>query len=851
MERAKSFFDDVKKEIECPVCQEQFGANKQPKILKCLHTFCKSCLEGWLRQHRTGALSCPTCRTVTECPNNDIDSLPSNLFYKQMVEIVEAYTGQEESSCCGNCDEQKSLRFYCSDCNCLLCEECARVHKKWKDFRGHQLKEIGQLQSSDLEDYFRRANVCKEHDDEFRFFCDACQICICRDCAILGHDCHKKISLEKGLKNKTTEIENKIREVQANGSHVRNKKESLEKGRIRVMNSFERATNSVRTVAEQWITFIRKHEADITGKLIKQKDAFEAEFLNQMSSLDGRVVEIESSLDFGAEILSRRNLPEILNVEEMLKNRLQELSVPFEPTLVFPEVVYSSNNFSCLKDGPGKLIRTVTEPMVSVAEGRGLNEAIQGEESTFTVITKDIKGQIVYSEIDQVNVEIISISTMGILTASVTDSKNGRYQIKYRSETADDFKISVTVRGEAIKDSPFRLQVKKRETQPFRQFHKYRFTSMKPGMKAESKKSKMTGGIAHLYLIDRTAQEAGAWCRDGTDEDDENFKSDDQLEHMLGSVELSVVKGDITDQNADMMVNAADCKLSHDAGVAGTIIDKGGFGIQKEFIEFFQIQKDRSLAASTTAPKPPSSKREKNKGKNETDDVNDPLISDSDSSSKSFCDAVTSNRREDALNGKGLRVGPSEDSASRGASKDDECVICWDAIENPEKLGCRHVFRTDSVETTLTYDNRSPLCKERQGVKGNQPDGKMHVNHSQQSLPGYHGCGTIIIVYSFPSGIQGREHPHPGETYSSTSRTAYLPDNREGKEVLALLRRAFDARLVFTVGGTSITSELRNQITWNGIHHKTNISGGPHEYGYPDSGYLRRVKRDLAAKGIR
>ena len=116
MVQAKSFFDDVKKEIECPVCQEQFGANKQPKLLKCLHTFCKSCLDGWLRQHRTGALSCPSCRTVTECPNNDIDSLPSNLFYKQTVEIVEAYTGQEEASCCGKCDEQKSLRFYCSNC---------------------------------------------------------------------------------------------------------------------------------------------------------------------------------------------------------------------------------------------------------------------------------------------------------------------------------------------------------------------------------------------------------------------------------------------------------------------------------------------------------------------------------------------------------------------------------------------------------------------------------------------------------------------------------------------------------------------------------------------------------------
>ena len=250
---------------------------------------------------------------------------------------------------------------------------------------------------------------------------------------------------------------------------MRNKKESLEKRRIKVMNSFERATNGVGMVAEQWITFIRKHQADKTETLMKQKDAFEAEFSNQMSSLDGRVVEIESSLNFGEVILSRRILPEILNIEEMLKNRLLELSVTFEPTLVFPEVVYSSNDFTCLKDGPGKLIRTVTEPTVSVAEGRGLNEAIEGEESTFTVITKDIKGQIVYSEIDQVNVEIISINTMRLLTASVTDSKNGRYQIKYRSETADDFKISVTVRGESINDSPFRLQVKKKETQTFHQ----------------------------------------------------------------------------------------------------------------------------------------------------------------------------------------------------------------------------------------------------------------------------------------------------------------------------------------------------------------------------------------------
>ena len=111
MAQSKSFFDDVKKELECPVCQEHFTQINEPKILKCLHTFCKTCLEAWVRQHREGQLSCPTCRQITECSNSDINSLPSNLFYKQMVEIVEAYSGrgEEDLTHCGSCDEKKAL----------------------------------------------------------------------------------------------------------------------------------------------------------------------------------------------------------------------------------------------------------------------------------------------------------------------------------------------------------------------------------------------------------------------------------------------------------------------------------------------------------------------------------------------------------------------------------------------------------------------------------------------------------------------------------------------------------------------------------------------------------------------
>ncbi len=93
-------------------------------------------------------------------------------------------------------------------------------------------------------------------------------------------------------------------------------------------------------------------------------------------------------------------------------------------------------------------------------------------------------------------------------------------------------------------------------------------------------------------------------------------------------------------------------------------------------------------------------------------------------------------------------------------------------------------------------------------------------------LPGYYDCGTIEINYYIPDGIQGQEHPNPGQRFTGTARIAYLPNNSEGREVLMLLQNAFDARLIFTVG-TSVTSGQDNTVTWNDIHHKTNTHGGP------------------------
>ncbi|XP_029795293.1 E3 ubiquitin-protein ligase DTX3L isoform X2 [Suricata suricatta] len=196
-----------------------------------------------------------------------------------------------------------------------------------------------------------------------------------------------------------------------------------------------------------------------------------------------------------------------------------------------------------------------------------------------------------------------------------------------------------------------------------------------------------------------------------------------------------------------------------------------------------------------------------------------------------------------------------QQSAGPGVSgmdkEEGQCVICMDLISNKEVLPkCKHAFCAPCINKAMSYKPVCPVCLTFYGVqKGNQPEGTMTFTVVEESLPGYNSYGSIVINYNMKGGIQTEKHPNPGKAYLGVQRTAYLPNNKEGKEVLTLLRRAFDQKLIFTVG-ESRTLGKSDVITWNDIHHKTSRYGGPERFGYPDPDYLKRVKQELKDKGI-
>ena len=46
-------------ELTCPVCTEHF---KDPKVLPCLHYYCKTCIADLIKRAVGGRFNCPECR---------------------------------------------------------------------------------------------------------------------------------------------------------------------------------------------------------------------------------------------------------------------------------------------------------------------------------------------------------------------------------------------------------------------------------------------------------------------------------------------------------------------------------------------------------------------------------------------------------------------------------------------------------------------------------------------------------------------------------------------------------------------------------------------------------------------
>uniref|UniRef100_A0A8C4FB94 RING-type E3 ubiquitin transferase n=1 Tax=Dicentrarchus labrax TaxID=13489 RepID=A0A8C4FB94_DICLA len=240
----------------CPICKLSFH-NREPKLLPCLHSFCKRCLpapfrsadprrdsQGQVDSNKPlGAIRCPVCRQ--ECWDMDV---LDNFFVKDSAEVPSS-TVEKTSQVCMSCDDNTEATGYCVECVEFLCVTCIEAHQRVKFTRDHTIRQKEEMSPEAVGISTQKPVFCDIHKQEpLKLFCETCDRLTCRDCQLLKHKDHNYQFLEDAyrnhrqyLENMTQQLQEKRKAIEEVSGCISSGLQQVEENRKSVMNEIKKS----------------------------------------------------------------------------------------------------------------------------------------------------------------------------------------------------------------------------------------------------------------------------------------------------------------------------------------------------------------------------------------------------------------------------------------------------------------------------------------------------------------------------------------------------------------------------------------------------------------------------------
>ena len=460
-------FDILRKEAECSFCIYPFN---KPKTLPCLHSFCLDCLNKYAairRQQGHTTFDCPECLTTFQLPDDDKFDAFQTAFHKNrllnILALEKTSTGQEKN--CDNCDENVAASSYCFECQAFLCEACLDKHNAIKITRAHRQASLQNLQTADIEALIQRPVLCDKqyHEREpLEYYCEDCRLCICHKCALVEHKKHSILEIPRVAEQHKRQI---IQDVEQMKSRVTECKEKIEKSKTNfegVEQQIEEARHKTQATVEELIRDLKEHEAKIMRELDEVHQTQQQAHLAELENFEQSLAQLNSAVEY-AEAIMRRNMgPEVVQTKEAITQRCVGLVTNQKITShKSVRVSLITNDELCQtvrQSALGRVVVSLTDPLRSLAEGKGLQEAECGERAEFTVITKDAEGQQCYYKRDQVTVHI-QTAAQEEAEVKIEDKKDGTYHVTYLTQRHGQHHVMINVNGQPLTGSPWDVHV--------------------------------------------------------------------------------------------------------------------------------------------------------------------------------------------------------------------------------------------------------------------------------------------------------------------------------------------------------------------------------------------------------
>ena len=186
--------EELEREITCGICQEHYT---EPKVLPCLHYYCKHCVLRLVLRTGTGKpFSCPECRCEATLPEGGVDKLKTAFFVNRLkttVSTMERAHGKVEVKCELCSDSVDKAEAFCRQCAMFICKDCIKQHKRLKTYLTHEvasLEDLKQGRAIPIAVKEPPTKTCPNHDEPLIIYCFDCESLICHHCTVKDHRDH-------------------------------------------------------------------------------------------------------------------------------------------------------------------------------------------------------------------------------------------------------------------------------------------------------------------------------------------------------------------------------------------------------------------------------------------------------------------------------------------------------------------------------------------------------------------------------------------------------------------------------------------------------------------------------------
>uniref|UniRef100_A0A6J0SR55 RING-type E3 ubiquitin transferase n=1 Tax=Pogona vitticeps TaxID=103695 RepID=A0A6J0SR55_9SAUR len=308
--------------LTCKICYDLYQV---PKILPCLHSYCLGCLDALVENE---TVQCPECRLQIQVPEGAA-GLKTNFFINGLLELFQMKCNKDlQCTVCSNVQQSIAATSRCLDCKDFLCQTCSQGHCCSRLTLHHKVVNVEEFLAGhyDTEVRFLQELCCQGHPQEaLRFFCDTCSMPICRDCRMLDHFQHKVISMASAVQRERPSVEQLIKTLQGTITSISEQEKAVEAAMDKLKAEGERSKEKICKYVEDVTAYIRTQKESALTEL----DAFLTEQLGAFC-LARKELQIQkdkavSTQEFSQRVLCVGKDYEILHLEEMIKNRVEEL----------------------------------------------------------------------------------------------------------------------------------------------------------------------------------------------------------------------------------------------------------------------------------------------------------------------------------------------------------------------------------------------------------------------------------------------------------------------------------------------------------------------------------------------